>query len=150
MDSVLLSLPGAVPAETLDAGVAAHYGDPVAEQRALERGVAFVDRGDRGVLTVTGPDRLTWLHSLTSQHLEALAPGLATEALVLDPNGRVEHHMSLVDVDGTVWAHVEPGTAPALAAYLDSMRFMMRVEVADRTADTAVLTLAGPASEQAV
>ena len=31
------------------------------------------------------PDRLTWLHSLTSQHLERLPPGVPTEALVLSP-----------------------------------------------------------------
>jgi hypothetical protein len=43
-----------------------------------------------------------------------------------------------------VWAYVEPGTAAALVAYLDSMRFMMRVEVADVTSEYAVQTLAGP------
>jgi folate-binding protein YgfZ len=34
---------------------------------------------------------------------------------------------------------VEPGTAPALVAWLDSMRFMLRVEVEDVTAGYAVL-----------
>ena len=32
------SLPGAVPADGVDAGVAAHYGDPFREQRTLLAG----------------------------------------------------------------------------------------------------------------
>ncbi|MCW2680132.1 MAG: ygfZ, partial [Frankiales bacterium] len=67
-----LSRPGAVPADPPDVGVAAHYGDPYAEQRRLEAGEALVDLSHRGVVRVAGPDRLTWLHSLLSQHLTAL------------------------------------------------------------------------------
>src|SRR5579875_1295089 len=144
MSSPLLATPGAVPAAGLDAGVAAHYGDPVREQRAMARAAGLVDRSHHGVVSVTGPDRLSWLHSLTSQHLEALPAGSTAQALILDPNGRVEHHLTLTDDGTTTWIHVEPGTAPALVEFLDSMRFMLRVEVADVTADYAVLSVAGP------
>ena len=68
--SPLLARPGAVEAGWPDEGVAAHYGDPMREQRALDGSAALVDRSNRGVLTISGPDRLSWLHSLTSQHLE--------------------------------------------------------------------------------
>jgi folate-binding protein YgfZ len=40
---------------------------------------------------------------------------------------------------------VEPGTAEALTKFLESMRFMLRVEVADVSQDYAVLTVMGPA-----
>jgi folate-binding protein YgfZ len=149
MESPLLLLPGAVPSEWPDEGVASHYGDPMREQRALDDGDAggafgVVDRSNRGVVRITGQDRLTWLHSLTTQHLENLGTGTTTQALILSPNGHVEHQLTLTD-DGTqVWAHTEPGTAPALVEFLESMRFMMRVEPADVTADYAVLTVGGP------
>jgi tRNA-modifying protein YgfZ len=143
MDSPLLSTPGAVPADPPDAEVAAHYGEPSAEQRALDTGAALVDRSNRGVVRVAGPDRLTFLHSLTSQHLQALAPYSPAEALLLSPNGHVEHHLALVDDGEAVWAHVEPGTAAALAEFLDRMRFMMRVEVTDESESYAVVTLSG-------
>ena len=127
-----------------DAGVPWHYGDPVREQRALERGEGRVDLSHRGVLRVTGADRLSWLHSLTTQHLLALAPGVGTTTLVLSPQGYVEHALHGVD-DGTAfWAWTEPGAAAAAAAWLDSMRFMMRVEVADVTHDVAVVWSADP------
>jgi hypothetical protein len=136
----LLSLPGAVAGDGVDAGVAAHYGDPLREQRLAESGRGITDRSNRDVVRVGGPDRLSWLHSLTTQHLTALPPGQPAEALVLSPHGHVEHHLTLVDDGETTWAHVEPGTADALLAFLDSMRFMLRVEPA-RADDLAVLTV---------
>jgi folate-binding protein YgfZ len=136
--SPLLALPGAVAGDGLDAPVAAHYGSFNGEQRTLEAGEGFVDLSHRGVLRVSGPDRLAWLHSLTSQHLEALPAGVATGALVLSPQGHVEHAMYGVDDGEAFTAHVEPGEAPALVAWLDKMRFMMRVEVLDVTDEVAV------------
>ncbi|MGC5365088.1 YgfZ/GcvT domain-containing protein [Streptomyces sp. DT24] len=141
MKSPLLSLPGAVAAEGSDEGVAAHYGDLFREQRALADGSGLVDLSHRGVITVTGDDRLAWLHLLLTQHVSDLAPGQATEALILTGNGHIEHALYLVDDGTTVWAHVEPGTQGELAAYLESMKFYYRVEVADRTEDFAVVHL---------
>lgn len=141
LKSPLLALSGAVPAEGADEGVAAHYGDIFREQRNLAQGSGFVDLSHRGVLTVTGDDRLSWLHLLLTQHVSALPSGQATEALVLSPNGHVEHALYLVDDGTTTWAHVEPGTQQALVAYLESMKFFYRVEVADATADFAVVHL---------
>ena len=137
--SPLLDLPGAVEAETPDSGVAAHYGDPAREQRLLDRGEAFVDLSHRGVVRVAGPDRLTWLHSLLSQHVAGLAPGVPTEALLLSPHGHVEHHLRMHDDGDAVWVSVEPGQAEPLVAFLRSMQFMMRVEVDDVTGDWAVV-----------
>jgi hypothetical protein len=137
--SPLLERPGAVEADPPDAGVASHYGDPFAEQRRLEAGEGLVDLSHRPVVRVAGPDRLTWLHSLTTQHLTGLAPGTGTTALVLSPHGHVEHHLALVDDGEALWAHVEPGTAEGLVAFLERMRFWSQVEVEDVTAAYAVV-----------
>ncbi|MEU0911461.1 YgfZ/GcvT domain-containing protein [Streptomyces althioticus] len=141
MKSPLLTLPGAVPAEGVDEGVAAHYGDLFREQRALADGTGFVDLSHRGVVTVSGAERLGWLHLLLTQHVQDLPPHEATEALILSANGHIEHALYLVDDGETTWAHVEPGTQEALVAYLESMKFFYRVEVADRTEDIAVVHL---------
>jgi folate-binding protein YgfZ len=145
--SPLLAWPGAVEAGWPDEGVAAHYGDPMREQRTVEQSAGLVDRSNRGVLRITGQDRLSWLHSLTTQQLEGLAAGPGAQALILSPTGHVEHHLTLTDDGTAVWVHVEPGTAAALKEFLDSMRFMLRVEVADVSQDYAVLTVLGPAGD---
>jgi tRNA-modifying protein YgfZ len=151
---VMLAVAGAVAVEAIrpsdvDAGVAAHYGDPLREQRRLATEVGLVDRGNRGVLAVPGADRLGWLHSITTQHLTDLVGLVGTELLVLSPHGHVEHHASVLDDGTTTWLDVEPGTAGALLDFLGRMRFLMRVEPVDATADWALLSLVGPGAAAA-
>jgi len=136
--------PGAVPADGRDTGIALHYGDPLREQRRLVESVGWIDRSNRDILAVPGADRLSWLHSLTSQHLSALADGRGTEALVLSPHGHVEHHLLVAETGGSTWLDVEPGTGPDLLRFLDSMRFLLRVDPHDVSDEWAVLSLVGP------
>jgi folate-binding protein YgfZ len=151
MTSPLLDLPGAVAGNGIDAGVAAHYGSFNLEQRALEAGDGFVDLSHRDVVRISGPDRLTWLHSLTTQHLTDLPPDQPTAALVLSPQGHVEHAFLGVDSggdDGALTVHTEPGAGAALVDFLDRMRFLMRVEVSEVSNELAVAwrpTADGPA-----
>src|SRR4051794_28529306 len=136
--SPLLALPGAVAGAGADAPVAAHYGSFNREQRALESGEGFVDLSHRDVVRVAGPDRLTWLHSLTTQHLETLEPGVTLPGLVLDPQGHVEHAFVGSDDGEAFTLHTEPGHAAALVEFLERMKFMMRAELEDVSASYAV------------
>lgn len=145
MGDPFLSLPGAVAAEGL--GVPRHFGSPLAEQRALERGGAVLSLAHRGVLVVTGEDRLSWLGSMTSQQLVGLAPGESAETLLLDPNGRIEHAIRVVDDGERSWLLVDEGEAADLAAYLTRMRFALRVGVEDASSEwVAVLAFEGGAA----
>ncbi|MDN6332996.1 MAG: folate-binding protein, partial [Micrococcaceae bacterium] len=56
--SPLLGRDGAIEGTGIDAGVPAHYGEPLPEQRRLDAGEAVVDLSHRGVVTVSGVDRL--------------------------------------------------------------------------------------------
>ncbi|GAA1029687.1 folate-binding protein YgfZ [Virgisporangium ochraceum] len=131
-----------------DAGAVAHYGDPVREQRLLEEKVGLVDRSHRTVIAVPGADRLTWLHSLTTQHLEKLQPGQGTELLILSPHGHIEHHAMVTEDGTTTWLDLEPGSQ--LLGHLERMRFFSQVEPADVTADWALLSLVGPGTDEAL
>ncbi|WP_394248057.1 CAF17-like 4Fe-4S cluster assembly/insertion protein YgfZ [Arthrobacter pityocampae] len=137
--SPLLSRPGAVEGGGADAGVASHYGDPFREQRLLAAGEAVVDLSQRGVVTVSGPDRLSWLNTLSSQLLLGLRPGQSSETLLLTVQGRIEYAAHVVDDGTTTWLITEGSEAAPLAAWLERMKFMLRVEVADATTDWAVL-----------
>jgi folate-binding protein YgfZ len=141
---VSVQLEPTVPAPGVDAPVAWHFGDPLGEQRAAVGGVGLVDRSHRDVVTVTGPDRLAWLHSICSQHVSELGNGDSVESLVLSPHGHVEQHWQLTELDDTVWIDTEPGAGPTVLGYLDKMRFLKRVESTEVSAKWAVLSLIGP------
>jgi tRNA-modifying protein YgfZ len=125
-----------------DAGAVWHYGDPLGEQRAAETAAALVDRSHRGVLTLTGPDRQSWLHSISTQHVSDLPDGASTQNLSLDGQGRVEDHWIQTELGGASYLDTEPWRAQPLLEYLKRMVFWSKVEPA--TADLAVLSLLGP------
>jgi tRNA-modifying protein YgfZ len=136
--SPLLTLPGAVAGNGIDAPVAAHYGSFNIEQRSLEAGEGFVDLSHHDVIRISGPDRLTWLHALTTQYFLDLAPAVETQALVLSPQGRVEHEFRGTDDGEAFTAWTEPGASAGLVDFLERMKFMTRVEITDETATQAL------------
>lgn len=139
-------VPGAVAVPEGDpggrAGVAWHYGSPLVEQRPIASGAALVDRSHLRVLRIAGPDRLEYLNTLLSQKLDDAVPGVATEALDLDPQGRVLHHMGVTVLDDAVLLDVSPVGAESLHRYLTMMIF--RSDVTVDFADLAVLSVLGP------
>jgi len=138
------SIPGAVGSPPL------HYGNPLGEQKRLASGDAIVDLSDRAVLSLTGPDRLTWLDSLTSQSLKALVPGESSETLQLDPTGRIEFAVRIFDDGITTWLLVDADQSAALFTWLSRMKFMLRVEILDETEKYATIgTLGTPAIDAA-
>lgn len=130
-----------------DKGAVWHFGEPTKEQRALESGRAWADLSHHEIVAISGADRLSWLHSLTTQHLEKLAPGVWRQALILDPQGHIEHQLHLVDDGKTSWLMVDPGRALALIEHLQKMKFMLRVDVRDASMEYAVLRAPGIADE---
>ncbi|MFC6015262.1 YgfZ/GcvT domain-containing protein [Plantactinospora solaniradicis] len=130
--------------------VAAHYGDPMREQRLLATEVGLVDRSHRGVIAVPGVERASWLHTLTSQHLAQLGAGQGSELLVLSPHGHVEQHAMVAEDGETTWLDTEPGDTAGLLTYLEKMRFFTPVDPRDATADWALLSLVGPRAAEAV
>lgn len=97
-------------------------------QPALLEGRAVVEL-HRAVITLEGADRLTWLDSLTSQKLGNLKPGESAETLLLDPTGRIEHQLRVVDDGTTTFLLVDADRADALQAWLARMVFTLRVAV---------------------
>lgn len=146
-ESPLLALPGAVAAlpGTPDAGLPWHYGDPLGEQRAATQGAALIDRSTRFVVAISGDERLTWLHTISSQHVAALPDRTSAENLSLDVNGRIEHHFVLTDLDRVTWVDTELDRGPELLAFLTKMVFWAKAEPRDGN-ELAVLSLLGPQS----
>lgn len=125
-----------------DAGAVWHYGDPLSEQRAAETDAVLVDRSHRAVLTLTGADRQTWLHNISTQHVSALPDGASTQNLSLDGQGRVEDHWMQTELGGVTYLDTEPWRGEALLSYLSKMVFWS--DVTPAAADMAVLSLIGP------
>lgn len=134
----------AVPVpEGPDAGAVWHHGDPLGEQRAATDSAVVIDRSHRAVLALTGAERRSWLHSISTQHVSEQPDGTVTQNLSLDGQGRVEDHWWQTELDGVLYLDTEPWRGEPLLAYLRRMVFWADVTI--EPADLAVLSLLGPA-----
>jgi folate-binding protein YgfZ len=130
-----------------DKGAVWHFGEPVKEQRALEAGTAWADLSHYSVISVSGEDRLKWLHDLTTQFVSDLQPGVWMPGMILDAQGHVEFQFNLVDDGSATFLVLDPGYSEKLVEYLTKMKFMLRVDVADVSEIYAVLRAPGKATE---
>ena len=130
-----------------DKGAIWHFGEPNKEQRALAEGKAWADLSHLTVIAISGDDRLKWLHDLTTQYLVDFGAGIWLSAMVLDPQGHVEYQFNVVDDGTTSYLVMDPHFVEGLSAYLNKMRFMLRVEVRDATNEFAVMRAPGVANE---
>jgi len=128
-----------------DKGAIWHFGEPNNEQKALAKGNGWADLSHRGVISITGKDRLTWLHALTTQHLEKLQVATWVDALILDVQGHVIDQLFLVDDGQSVWLHLEKVRVAPVIEYLNKMKFMLAVEIKDESDNYAVLRAPGMA-----
>jgi folate-binding protein YgfZ len=128
-----------------DKGALWHFGEPNNEQKALAKGNGWADLSHRGVISITGKDRLTWLHALTTQNLEKLEVATWVDALILDGQGHVIDQLFLVDDGQSTWIHLEKERLVPVIEYLNKMRFMLEVEVKDQSENYAVLRAPGVA-----
>jgi folate-binding protein YgfZ len=133
--------------EGLDKGAVWHFGQVAQEGRALTKGQAWADLSHRAVIKISGRDRLSWLHSLTTQHLEKLEPGIWSEALILDPKGHLEYQFNLVDDAEATYLHLDQVSAPPLLEYLEKMKFMLDVAVSSVSDSYAILKAPGLSDE---
>ena len=110
-----------------------HFGKPLIEQRNLSEGKAVCVLDKKAIVQVSGEDRLGWLHSLLSQDIKNLKPADSTQALLLDPQGRIEQLIQLVDDGYSSWLMVDIDSKSALIDWLSKMVFRMKVQVVDQS-----------------
>jgi tRNA-modifying protein YgfZ len=110
--------------------------------------VTVVDRPDLATLALAGNDVLRYLHAVCTQHTLDLAPGDATQALLLSPKGKIEFAFRLAVLDGGVLLDTEAEAAPGLAERL--ARFVFRYDVRVGRPVQGAATLLGPGADAAL
>jgi folate-binding protein YgfZ len=104
------------------------FGNPLVEQRDLLSGKASVAL-DSKVITVSGDDRLKWLHALLSQNIVNLKPGDSCEALLLDPQGHIEAAIHIVDDGVRAFLIVDEATSEVVFNHLNKMKLRTQVVI---------------------
>jgi aminomethyltransferase len=126
------------------------YGDPAAEHEAVRERVGAIDRSGRGLVEVTGRDRVGFLQGMLSNDVKALGPGQGCQAAFLDHHGKLVSILVVHCLTDRILLEMDRSLlAPTLAA-LDRFLISERVELEDQSDAWGLVTLAGPAARKTV
>lgn len=106
-----------------------HFGNPLLEQRKLLTGEAFVERLDQSVILVSGEESKNWLHSLLTQDILNLGTGESAEALLLSPQGHIEHQLKILIEGNDVFIALQSSKVDAFVSWLEKMKFRSKVKI---------------------
>jgi len=135
---------GAVFGAVGDVRVALRFGDVEKEFRAITGEAALVDLSWRGVLEMTGRDRVRFLHGMCTNDIKKLQPGQGCMAAVVNRQGKMVAEMIVHATENALLLQMDrsnlENTMIALA------RFIVADDVQMKVSDAAVLGVRGPGS----
>ncbi|HEX7449317.1 MAG TPA: hypothetical protein VF306_17310, partial [Pirellulales bacterium] len=111
---------------------------------ALTGAVGLVDLAQRTRIELTGDDRATFLHNLSTNEIKRLSVGSGCEAFLLNARGHVLAHVFVICRQHSLVIETVPDQEPSLLAHLDRYLIREKVELHPRTAEWGEFLLAGP------
>lgn len=97
----------------------------------------------RGLLRISGADRVRFLHGQTTQDIKKLKPGEGAQALALTNKGRVLALLLVLADEDALWVETDPGRAAFLKTAWEKVIVMDDVEISDRSESLGVVALSG-------
>lgn len=130
------------------------FGQPQLEYAALRKGCGLVDLPQRGILELTGKDRLPFLNNLLSNETwskstkKGLEPGTGVYALFLNVRGRIVADMNVLERGESTLIEMDARKVELLRATWDRYLFTEQVKMIDRRGSLHEIALHGPASAE--
>ena len=120
-----------------------------AQYRAMREEAGVLERADRSLIAVEGPDAAEFLQGQVTNDSEKLEAGAGRYAALLDRKGHIQADMRMLRLgDGEFLLESEAGPGAGLLKHLSMYKIGREVEVADRSADHALVSLIGPRSRE--
>lgn len=114
---------------------------------AARRGAGLFVPADRGLLAVSGADRVRWLDGMVSNRIADRAPGpdrSGCYALLLTPQARIVADLHVLVRPDEIWLETRRAQLPGVRARLERYVIADDVALADRSDGVARLALEGP------
>jgi tRNA-modifying protein YgfZ len=105
-----------------------------------------IPRPDRGLLRLTGPQRIWFLENTVTNQIEGTAEGRWVETCFLDLKGKVLAHFRVGVLPEHGWLDVDPPGTADLVDWFVRYRFRTKVEIEDLS--PGCFTVVGPAASE--
>jgi folate-binding protein YgfZ len=136
---------GAVLGALGDVSVILHYGDPAGEVAAMRREAALVDLSWRGVVEMTGRDRVRFLHGMCTNDIKKLQPGQGCMAAIVNRQGKMVAEMIALATENALLLEMDRSNLQPAIDHLN--RFLVADDVKMQISAAAVLGLWGPRAQ---
>ncbi len=113
------------------------------ELEAARKRPFLVDRSDRGLLTLTGAQRLEWLHNLVTNAIKPLEPGRGCYNFATSAKGRILFDLNALALPDVLWLDLDLPAVPRAATHFDRYLFTEDVKITDVTGEYARLGFGG-------
>ena len=133
-----------------DIVIVSTFGQPQAEYAAIRKGAAIMDQPYRGVIELTGKDRLSFLNNLLTNQVyskqtnTALATHSGVYAFMLETTGRIICDMNVLELGDRTFLDVDGRMVDALLKVFDRYLFGEQVKLTSRADSLHSLFLTGP------
>lgn len=109
--------------------VAAHFGEPETEYRALTEGAGFLDRSFLDRLEMTGEDRHRFLNGQVTCELAGLEAGSLAYGFFTSRQGKIQADVTVLAQEDRFWLELPPGRGEAQRDHLQKYILADRVAV---------------------
>jgi folate-binding protein YgfZ len=124
----------------------AHFGDVAGEYQALRSAAGVIDFAHRGLLQLTGPDRLSFLQGMLSNDMRALRPFEGAYATILTQQGKVIADVRVLCAMNSFYLDFWESLKDKILAHLNRYLIADEVEIADRSQEYTMISIQGPQS----
>jgi len=152
----LLDLHKSTNAETqayADVEIVSTFGQMPMEYSAIHQSAGLMDLPQRGVIELTGPDRLPFLNNLISnqtydkQTKQGLAAGQGVYAFLLNAkSGRIITDLNVIERGDRTFLELQRRLIPHVIDALEKYRFAEKVKIQSRAEELHHMTVHGPRS----
>lgn len=130
--------------------VVSAYGEPADEAGSLRQTAGLIDMSFRGRLCVLGQDRVRFLNGQVTNDVQALEIGGGCYAALVTHKGRMVSDLCIHRLADELLLDCEPSWSETVAARLTGMTIADDVTVVDVSASYGLISIQGPAAEQAL
>lgn len=111
---------------------------------AARAGALIVERPKRGTLSITGPDRCTWLNGVITAEVASMAVGEGRWGLALNKQGKIQSDLTIISGADTLYLSVAPDRYQQVAEHFDRMMIMEDAELRECSQDFEWIEVHGP------
>lgn len=121
-----------------------NFSDFEREYRAAREAIALFDTNWHVILSLTGRDRVKYLHAITSNNIQTLADGSGTLALLLTPQGRILAELEIYALPEKLLVLSHASQRERTVTTLKKYVIGSQVKIDDLTDQMGSLSLEGP------